>query len=115
MTVEDGGREAGCGVLSVLGEEALVVEAAVPDESAARALFDALSAEAAALGARRLVFWETPGGPLAAISGRGATRRLSGGREGETGFSFATVPFDADRAREFVRTAQITAGIYDDR
>jgi predicted N-acetyltransferase YhbS len=115
VTVEDGGREAACGVLSVMGEEALVVEAAVPDESAARALFDALSAEAAALGARRLVFWETPGGPLAAISGRGAARRLPGGREGETGFSFATVPFDAEIMHEFVRSAQITAGIYDDR
>ncbi len=115
VTLKDSGREAACGVLSVAGEEALVVEAAVPDESSVAALFDALSTEAAALGARRLVFWETPGGPLAAVAGRDAARRRPGGRVAETGFSFATVPFEAGVAEEFVASAQITAGIYDDR
>ncbi|HET9794116.1 MAG TPA: GNAT family N-acetyltransferase [Thermoanaerobaculia bacterium] len=114
VTVEGTGGDAACGVLSVLAEEALVVEAAVADASGALRLFEALSAEAAALGARRLVFWETPDGPLSAIAGRDAARRR-GARAAETGFSFATVPFDEAVTAEFVRCAQIAAGIYDDR
>ena len=112
---EPGGGDAGCGVLSVTGEEATVVEATVADEDGALRLADALAAEAAALGARRLVFWETPSGPLAAVAGRAGVRRRPGAIAADAGFSFATVPFDAAATAEFVHGAQITAGIWDDR
>ena len=115
VSVRDAGADAACGVLSVTGEDALVVEAVVSDADGALRLFDALAAEARALGARRLVFWETPGGPLAVLAGREAGRRRPGGRVADAGFAFATVPFDAPVTAEFVAGAQIAAGIYDDR
>ena len=115
VTVAGPEGDAACGVLSVVGEQALVVEAVVAGEEGALRLHDALAAEAAALGARRLVFWETPGGPLSVLAGRDPARRRPGGRVAEAGFSFATVPFDAAATAEFVRSAQITAGIWDDR
>jgi hypothetical protein len=104
---------AGCGVLSVVGEEALVTDAVAESGEAALALADALESEAAAMGARRLVFWETSAGPLAAVAGRSRSR--TGGAVREAGFSFVTVTFDAGRTAEFVGRAAIAAGIYDDR
>jgi len=104
---------AACGVLSVVGEEALVMDAVAESGAAALALADALESEAAGLGARRLVFWETPGGPLAAVAGQSRSR--PGGTVREAGFAFVTVTFDADKTEEFVRSAPVTAGIYDDR
>jgi hypothetical protein len=104
---------AGCGVLSVVGEEALVTDAVAESGEAALALADALESEAAAMGARRLVFWETSAGPLAEVAGRARSR--AGGAVREAGFSFVTVTFDAGRTAEFVGRAAITAGIYDDR
>jgi hypothetical protein len=100
-------------VLSVVGEEALVTDAVAESGEAALALADALESEAAAMGARRLVFWETSAGPLAEVAGRARSR--AGGAVREAGFSFVTVTFDAGRTAEFVGRAAITAGIYDDR
>jgi len=102
-----------CGVLSVVGEEALVTDAVAESGDTALALADALESEAAAMGARRLVFWETSAGPLAAIAG--PSRSRPGGAVREAGFSFVTVTFDAGRTADFVRKAAVTAGIYDDR
>jgi hypothetical protein len=104
---------AACGVLSVVGEEALVADVVAESGEAALTLADALETEAAAMGARRLVFWETSAGPLAAVAGR--SRNRPGGTVREAGFSFVTVTFDAERTAEFVRRAAVTAGIYDDR
>ena len=115
VTAPGEGGDAGCGVLSATGEEATVVEAAVADPEGALLLFDALAGEAAALGARRLVFWETPDGPLSVLAGRDPARLRSGARIAEAGFAFATVPFDPDLTADFVAKAQITAGIWDDR
>ena len=115
VSVRDGDADVACGVLSVTGEEALVVEAILSDDAAADCLFDALVGEASALGATRLVFWETSGGPLAALAGRDAGGRRPGGRAADAGFSFATVPFDADATADFVARAPIAAGIWDDR
>jgi hypothetical protein len=104
---------AACGVLSVLGEEALVVDVVAESGEAALALADALETEAAAMGARRLVFWETSAGPLATVAGRSRSR--PGGAVREAGFSFVTVTFDAEKTADFARRAAVTAGIYDDR
>jgi len=102
-----------CGALSFVGEEALVMDAVAESGAGALALADALEAEAAALGARRLVFWEIREGPLASVAG--PSRSRPGGTVREAGFAFATVAFDAERTEEFVRRAPVTAGIYDDR
>lgn len=102
-----------CGVLSVLGEEALVMDAVAGSGEGALALADALSDEAGAMGARRLVFWETPAGPLASVAGEARAR--PGGAVREAGFAFVTVTFDAGKAADFVRGKPVTAGIYDDR
>jgi predicted N-acetyltransferase YhbS len=111
---EPGGKESACGVLSLRGENALVVDALVGRDHVV-GLFGALAKEAAAMGARHLVFWQTFAGPLAAVAGNDAQRQLPGARVAEAGFSFATVPFDSAATAEFVRNAPITAGIYDDR
>jgi hypothetical protein len=102
-----------CGALSVLGEEALVMDAVAESGAGALALVDALEAEAAALGARRLVFWEIPEGPLASIAGQSRSR--PGGTVREAGFAFVTVTFDVEKTEAFARRAPVTAGIYDDR
>jgi hypothetical protein len=104
---------AACGVLSVVGEEALVMEAVADSGKDALDLAEALSAQAAAMGARRLVFWQTPVGPLATVAGE--TRSRPGGVVRDAGLALATVPFDAGRTSEFVRRAALTPGIYDDR
>ena len=64
-------------------------------------------------GLRRLVFWETSAGPLAAVAGRSRSR--PGGAVREAGFSFVTVTFDAEKTADFARRAAVMAGIYDDR
>jgi len=108
-----GGGLAACGVLSVVGEEALVMEAIAGSGREALALADALEAEAGAMGASRLVFWQTPGGALSSVAGE--TRRREGGAVRDAGLALATVPFDPVPTSEFVRRASITPGIYDDR
>lgn len=106
---------AGCGILSVSGEEALVVEAVAGTEEDVLALADALAGEARVLGARRLVFWRVSGGPLSAVAGAADRRRRPGGVERDAGFVFATVGFDGDLAGRFAAEAPMSAGIYDDR
>ncbi len=82
---KEGGRQRGWAVLSVSGEEALVADflCSEPDGGDLSVLFAAAGAEAQRMGARRLVFWETPGGP-----GRDAIAALPGPRR-EAGFSIA--------------------------
>ena len=115
VTVPDAGGLRGCGVLSVVGGEALVVEAAAVSEADVLELAEALAGEARGMGARRLVFWRVSGGPLAAVAGTVDRRRRSGGVERDAGFVFATVGFDGDFAARFASEAVISAGIYDDR
>jgi GNAT acetyltransferase-like protein len=102
------------GALSVVGERALVVDFLVARESETDALLEAIRAEAHDMGARRLVFWETPGGPLARFSREGRSDDPSA-EVSQAGFSFATVPFDENGTAGFVREAAVFAGIYDDR
>jgi Acetyltransferase (GNAT) domain len=117
VTVRDSDGDLALGVLSLAGDSALVVDALLGDPSPAtsRRLFHALSGEAAAMGARRLVFWETPGGPLAALAGRHRRSDFHGVVR-DAGYAFVTaVVHEEDAIASFVEDAQISAGIYDDR
>lgn len=70
----------GWAVLSVSGENALVADylGLAPDGSDLLPLFAAAAREASRLGARRLVFWETPG-PAAAVLGELPGERVPAG------------------------------------
>lgn len=77
----ESGRPRGWAVLAITGEEALVADylGREPDGRDLPALFAAAATEARRRGARRLVFWETPGGPgSAVIAGLPGPRRPAG-------------------------------------
>lgn len=96
-------------VLSVTGEDALVADFLVGDEGAAElpALFATAAAEARRLGARQLVFWETPGGPV-----RRALAGLPGARR-EAGFSMIGKIYEPEIARPFLGGGHIPPALYD--
>jgi hypothetical protein len=71
------------------------------------ALFAAAAAEARRLGARRLVFWSTPGGP-----GRGVIEGLPGERR-DAGFPLIARIFDAPSAARFAERIQLVPSLYD--
>ncbi len=103
------GRFRGWAALSVVGERALVADflSERRDGSDLPPLFAAAAAEARRLGARRLVFWETPGGPGAAvIAGLGGESR-------EAGFPFVVRSFDDAAAERFALRAHFTPALYD--
>ena len=94
--------------LSVLGEDALVADylGAAADGSDLPVLFAGAAGEAARLGAKRLVFWETPGGPgAAAISG------LPGG-SAPAGFTLIARVFDRGAVRLF-SSGHLAPSLYD--
>ena len=95
--------------LSVQGEQAVVADflTADPEGRDLPALFGAAAAEARRLGAARLVFWETPGGP-----GRGAIAALPG-ESREAGFFFVVRSFDHAATDRFARDAHFTPALYD--
>ena len=95
--------------LSVTGEKALVADflGSRPGGVDLLPLFSAAAAEAGRLGARRLVFWETPGGPGAAV-----IRGLEGERR-DAGFPFVVRSFDDALADRFARSAHLTPALYD--
>jgi hypothetical protein len=96
-------------VLSVVGENALVADylGRNPDGSDLPPLFAAAAAEASRMGAQRLVFWETPGGPGARIiAGLDGERR-------EAGFSLIVRTFDDAAADEFARSLHLVPALYD--
>jgi hypothetical protein len=106
---EAGGRLRGWAALSVVGEQALVADflSECRDGSDLPPLFAAAAAEARRLGARRLVFWETPGGPGAAV-----IARLEG-ESREAGFPFVVRSFDDAVADRFARHAHFMPALYD--
>jgi predicted N-acetyltransferase YhbS len=106
---ENGGRMTSWAVLSVQGEQALVADflSEEPEGNDLPALFAAAAAEAARLGASRLVFWETPGGP-----GRSAIRSLPG-EVRHAGFFFVVRSFDDAETDLFGQRAQFTPALYD--
>jgi hypothetical protein len=105
---ESGGAVASWAVLSVVGENAIVGDylGLAAGGGDLPELFAAAAAEAARLGARRLVFWETPGGPgapaIAALPGESAP----------AGFALVARVFDAQAARLFA-SGHLTPALYD--
>jgi len=106
---ESGDEALGWAVLSVAGETALVADflCREPDGSDLPALFSAAAAEATRLGATRLVFWETPGGPAADL-----LRGLPGERR-DAGFPLIVRSFDDAAADRFARSAHLVPSLYD--
>jgi GNAT superfamily N-acetyltransferase len=78
-----------------------------PDGADLPGLFACAAEEARRLGARRLIFWETPGGP-----GRTAIASLSGERR-EAGFPMIARVFDAASASRFARRLHLVPSLYD--
>ena len=104
------GREmVGWTALSVIGEEATVVDylGREADGSDLAPLFAAAADEARRLGARRLVFWETPAGP-----GRRAIESLPGERA-DAGFPMIVRIFDEDAVRRFAERLHLVPSLYD--
>lgn len=106
---ESGGRMTGWAVLSVQGEQALVADFLSEDPEGADlpALLGAAAAEAKKLGAARLIFWETPGGP-----GRAAIEALPG-KVRDAGFFFVVRSFDHAATDRFGKHAHFTPALYD--
>lgn len=86
-------------VVDFLGSEA--------DGSDLPRLFACVGAEASRLGARRLVFWETPGGP-----GHRVLASLPGERR-EAGFPMIARVFDAAAATRFAERLHLVPSLYD--
>lgn len=105
---EDAGALTAWAVLAVTGEEAIVADYldAAGDGRHLPTLFAAAAAEAIRQGARRLVFWEPPGGP-----GAPAIARLPG-QSAPAGFSLGARIFDAAAARLFAASSW-TPALYD--
>ena len=95
--------------LSVVGEEATVADylGREPQGGDLPALFAAAADEARRMGARRLVFWEPPGGP-----GRGPIAALPGERA-DAGFPMIVRVFDEDAVRRFAERVQLVPSLYD--
>ncbi|HEV2065151.1 MAG TPA: GNAT family N-acetyltransferase [Thermoanaerobaculia bacterium] len=105
---EEAGAMTAWAVLSVTGENAIVADylGSAKDGADLPALFAAAAAEAARLGARRLVFWEPPGGP-----GALAIARLPG-ESAPAGFTLIARVFDEAAVRLF-GASSFTPALYD--
>jgi hypothetical protein len=104
------GRElAGWAVLSVVGEEATVADflGREADGRDLAPLFAAAADEAKRLNARRLVFWEPPGGP-----GQGPIEALAGERA-DAGFPMIVRVFDESSVRRFGERLHLVPSLYD--
>jgi Acetyltransferase (GNAT) domain len=104
-----GSELAAWAVLSVVGEDATVADflGRESDGSDLLLLFAAAADEARRLGARRLVFWETPGGP-----GRGPIQALPGDRA-DAGFPMIVRVFDEEAVRRFGEGLHLVPSLYD--
>ena len=109
LTWRDGGEPLGWAVLSVVGENALVADylGRRPDGNDLLPLFAAVAREAASMGARRLVFWETPGGPGSVV-----LRALPGERR-NAGYPLIVRSFDDAAADRFARAVHLVPAMYD--
>jgi hypothetical protein len=105
----EAGRQRGWAVLSVSGEDALVADflGSEADGRDLAGLFAAAAAEARRMGARRLVFWETPGGP-----GRDAIAGLRGSRR-DAGFAIAARFLDESAFEGFRSQLHLVPALYD--
>ncbi len=104
-----GGEMVGWAALSVIGDEATVVDdlGREADGSDLAPLFAAAADEARRLGARRLVFWQTPAGP-----DRHAIEALPGERA-DAGFPMIVRVFDDEAVRRFARGLHLVPSLYD--
>jgi hypothetical protein len=106
---KEGGAQRGWAVLSVDGGEALVADflGSDPEGRDLAPLFAAAAEEARRMGARRLVFWETPGGP-----GRRPIEALRGLRE-DAGFSIVARVLDEEAYRGVPEQLHLVPSLYD--
>jgi len=106
---KEAGRQRAWAALSVSGQDALVADFLGSDRDGRDLppLFAAAAAEARRMGARRLVFWETPGGP-----GRDAIARLAGERAA-AGFSIAARVLDEPRFEGVAEGLHLVPSLYD--
>jgi hypothetical protein len=106
---ESGSRATGWAVLSVAGDAALVADflCGEADGSDLPIVFGAAAGEARRLGASKLIFWETPGGPASEV-----LRRLPGERR-EAGFPIIVRTFDDEAANRFAQKAHLVPSLYD--
>lgn len=109
VTREERGETFGWAALSAAGDTALVADFLGRDPAGADlpALFAAAAAEARRLGASKLVFWETPGGPAANL-----LRGLPGERR-DAGFPVIVRSFDDEAADRFAAKAHLVPSLYD--
>lgn len=104
---ESGGAMRAWAALSIVGEKALVADFLAADGEDLSALFSAAAAEARRLGARHLVFWETPGGPAARLLARLPAERR------DAGFPLIVRTFDDAAADRFAGRLHLTPALYD--
>ena len=106
---KEGAEQRGWAVLSVDGGDALVADflGSDPEGRDLPPLFAAAAREADRMGARRLVFWETPGGP-----GRGPIESLGGPRE-DAGFSIVARVLDEAAYRGVPENLHLVPSLYD--
>lgn len=99
----------GWAALSVAGEIATVVDflGSEPGGGDLPELFACAAAEARRLGAKRLVFWSTPGGP-----GRRAIEALPGAPR-DAGFPMIARVFDGAAASRFAACVHLVPSLYD--
>lgn len=104
---ETGGEAVSWAVLSVAGETALVADLLVRDRGELTPLLAAAADEARRLGASKLVFWESPGGPAAELLSRlPGERRLAE-------FPIIVRTFDDGAADRFAAKAHLVPSLYD--
>jgi hypothetical protein len=96
-------------VLSVLGPTAVVADHLnrAADGSDLPQLLAACAAEASRLGGRELLFWESPGSPLAPL-----LERLPAERR-EAGFSLVERVHEEETARRFFSRCHLPPSLYD--
>lgn len=99
----------GWAAICAAGETATVVDflGSEPDGGDLPALFAAAAEEARGLGARRLAFWVTPGGP-----GRDVIDRLPG-QSRDAGFPMIVRVFDEASVSRFGRRIHLVPSLYD--
>lgn len=109
IRIASGSEDLAWAALSVVGEEALVADylGREADGRDLPPLFATCAAEARRLGARRLKFWKTPGGPAK------QTIEKLGGEERDAGFWLVGRVFDEEAARGYLERGQFVPSVFD--
>lgn len=109
VRLTSGGQDLAFAALSVVGEDALVADyfGREADGGDLLPLFAACGQEAQRLGARRLKFWKSPGGP-----GRRVLEAI-GGEERDAGFWIVGRVFDEPAASGFLERGHFVPSLWD--